>query len=46
MSVPGASHDLLTGAAINLARIDAWLSGTGHARTRVSCSAALQQSEG
>ncbi|WP_434594521.1 transposase [Streptomyces sp. A5-4] len=36
----------LTGAAINLARIDAWLSGTSHARTRVSHSAALQQSEG
>lgn len=36
----------LTGAAINLARIDARLSGTGHARTRVSHFAALQQSEG
>ncbi|MFH9125376.1 IS1182 family transposase [Streptomyces globisporus] len=36
----------LTGAAINLARIDAWLSGTSHARTRVSHFAALQQSEG
>ncbi|MFD3504362.1 transposase [Streptomyces sp. NPDC058676] len=35
----------LTGAAINLARIDAWLSGTSHARTRVSHFAAFQQSE-
>ncbi|WP_406091554.1 hypothetical protein [Streptomyces sp. NBC_01013] len=31
--------------AINLARIDAWLSGACHARTRVSHCAALQQSE-
>ncbi|MFF3788251.1 transposase [Streptomyces sp. NPDC001933] len=35
----------LTGAAINLARIDAWLSVTSHARTRGSHFAALQQSE-
>ncbi|CAL9673063.1 hypothetical protein SUDANB105_07661 [Streptomyces sp. enrichment culture] len=31
---------------VNLARIDAWLSGTSPARTRVSHFAVLQQSEG
>ncbi|HEY9329019.1 MAG TPA: hypothetical protein VIS09_12410 [Streptomyces sp.] len=32
----------LTGAAINLIRIDAWLTGTLHARTRASHLTALR----